>query len=127
MTPSAAGKAVAWTAAVSVAAFSPRDALIALAAAVAKEVFDLVSARMHRASVLAYLRTARAGTSLSVGPSSVAPALSLSSTSFKRSRPDGEEEKGAVCMPTMIFPSLTAALAQMSSASISVPTGWLMR
>src|ERR1039458_1954583 len=99
MTPSAAGKTVAWTAAVSVAAFSPRDALIALAASVAKEVFDLVTARMHRASVLAYLRTAGAGTSLRVGPSSVAPALSLSSTSLKRSRPDGEEEEGAACMP----------------------------
>lgn len=97
MTPSAAGKAAAWTAAISVMAVKPHEALIALGAAVAKEVFDLVSARMHRTSVLAYLRTARSETFLKIGPSSAAPALSLSSASSRSSRPGGEE--GAVHVP----------------------------
>ena len=85
-----------WTAAISVSAVAPHAALIALAAAVAKEVFDLVHARMHRTSVLAYMRTARAETSLRIGPSSAAPALALSNTSPKPSRPGGEE--GAALM-----------------------------
>ena len=106
MTPSAAGKAAVWTAAVSVAAFHPRDALIALGAAAAKEVFDLVSARMHRTSVLAYLRTARAGTSLRIGPSSAAPALLLSSTSPEHSRPGDAGEEGAAWVPDDDLPSV---------------------
>ena len=99
MTPSVAGKAALWTSAVSVAAFHPRDALLVLAAAVAKEVLDLVSARMHRASVLAYLRTARTGTSLTIGPASAAPALSLSSPPPGRSRTGDAEEKRTARVP----------------------------
>lgn len=91
MTPSVLGKAAAWTAAISVSAVSPHAALIALGAAAAKEVFDLTHARIHRTSVLAYLRTARAETSLRIGSSSAAPALELSNTSPSSDRAGGEE------------------------------------
>lgn len=97
MTPSAAGMAAAWTAAISVTAVNPHEALVALGAVFAKEIFGLVSARMHRTSVLAYLRTADAETSLRIGPSSVAPALSLRNASSKSSRSAGK--KGAARVP----------------------------
>ena len=85
-----------WTAAISVSAVNPHAAFIALGAAVAKEVFDLVHARMHRTSVLAYLRTARAETSLRIDSSSAGPALSLSNTSSGSSRPASDEKGAAV-------------------------------
>lgn len=85
-----------WTAAISVSAVNPHAAFIALGAAVAKEVFDLVHARMHRTSVLAYLRTARAETSLRIDSSSAGPALSLSNTSPGSSRPASDEKGAAV-------------------------------
>lgn len=88
-----------WTAAVSVAAIHPSAALLALAAAVAKEVLDLVSARVHRASVLAYLRTARTGTSLRIGPAPASPALSLSSPLPGPRQAGPAEEKGTALMP----------------------------
>ena len=97
MTPSTVGKAAVWTAAISLSAVHPHEALIAFGAAVAKEVFDLVHARMHRTSVLAYLRTARTETTLRIGPSSAAPALALSNASPRSRRPDGEE--GAAPVP----------------------------
>jgi RNA polymerase sigma factor (sigma-70 family) len=99
VTPSAPAKVAVWTAAISVSAVNPHAALIALSAAVAKEVFDLVHARINRTSVLAYLRTARAETSLRIGPSSAGPSLVLSNTSPGPSRAAGGEE-GAAVVPT---------------------------
>jgi RNA polymerase sigma factor (sigma-70 family) len=97
MTPTAAGKAAVWTAAISVSAVEPHATAVALAAAVAKEVFDLVHARMHRTSVLAYLRDAGKGTDLCIDLSPAAPALVLSIASPGPVRSD--DEKGADPVP----------------------------
>lgn len=97
MVPSTGSKAAAWTAAISVTAVLPHEALVVLGAVIAKEAFDLVSLRMHRTSVLAYLRTVGAQTSLTIGPWSAAPALSLSNASSRPGPPAGEE--GAALMP----------------------------
>lgn len=78
MKSSTAGRAALWSAVASVAVVDPHAVPVALGAAAAKEGFDLLRARMHRGSVLAYLRAASAGTHLHVGPSSTAPALVLS-------------------------------------------------
>lgn len=66
-----------WTAAISAAAVAPHAALVALGAGVAKEAFDLLRARSHRISVLAYLGAVGAGTYLSIDPSPAAPGLVL--------------------------------------------------
>lgn len=91
MNSSVAGSAAVWSAAISASAVDPHAAPIALGAAVAREVFHLVHARVHRSSVLAYLRTAGAETYLHVGPSPVSPGLVLSNT-WGFSRPGDEEE-----------------------------------
>ncbi len=52
---------------------------------------------MHRTSVLSYLHSVGAETSLRIGPFSITPALSLSNASSKSSRSDGKE--GAARMP----------------------------
>lgn len=96
MDPSAVGKAAVWAAVISVTVVHPHEAFIVFSAAVTKEIFDLVSVRMHRTTVLAYLRTIRAGTSLKIGPSPTVPALSLSNVSSKSSGLGSEE--GADCV-----------------------------
>jgi RNA polymerase sigma factor (sigma-70 family) len=90
-------KSAAWTAAISVTAINSHVALVALSGAVAKEIFDLVNAHMHRTSVLAYARTIRPETSLRIGPSSTSPELSISNATPNFSQPDGEE--GAAYVP----------------------------
>ena len=56
---------------------APHLAPAVLGAVVAKEAFDLLRARSHRISVLAYLGAARAGTYLSIDSSPAAPGLVL--------------------------------------------------
>jgi RNA polymerase sigma factor (sigma-70 family) len=92
MKPSTAGRAAVWTAAISVSGMDPHTAPAALGAAVAKEAFDLLRVRSHRASVLAYLQAASgANTYLNIGPSPVGPSLVLSVASPGSSRPDDKE------------------------------------
>lgn len=91
MKPSTAGRTAVWTAAISVSAVAPHAAPVALGAAVAKEVFDLLRARSQRISVLAYLRAAGADTYLDIGPCPAAPALVLSVASPGSHRLDDEE------------------------------------
>lgn len=91
MWPSAAGRVAVWTTAISVSAVAPHAAPLALGAAVAKEAFDLLRARLERGSVLAYLRTARTETYLSIGPSPAAPALVLNIASRNAMQSDDEE------------------------------------
>jgi RNA polymerase sigma factor (sigma-70 family) len=91
MKVSPADRAAVWTTAISLSAIAPHAALVALGAAVVKEAFDLLRARSHRVSVLAYLRAAVAGTHLSIDPSLAAPALVLNIASPGSARPDGEE------------------------------------
>jgi RNA polymerase sigma factor (sigma-70 family) len=86
-----AGRATVWTIAISVSAIAPHAAPVALGAAVAKEAFQLLHARSHRASVLAYLRAACSGTDLRIDPSPAAPALVLSIASRGHVRSDDEE------------------------------------
>jgi RNA polymerase sigma factor (sigma-70 family) len=91
MKASVAGRAAVWSTAISVSAFDPHAAFVALGAAVAKEAFDLLRARSHRFSVLAYLGASGAGTYLSIDQCPAAPALVLSVASSGSQRPDGEE------------------------------------
>src|SRR5260370_11020068 len=91
MKPSTAGRAAAWTAAISVSGIDPHAAPAALGAAVVKEAFDLLRARSDRISVLAYLRAVGANTYLDIGPSPAAPALVLSVASRGSPRPDDKE------------------------------------
>jgi RNA polymerase sigma factor (sigma-70 family) len=86
-----AGRAAVWTTAISVSAVAHHAAPVALGAAVAKEAFDLLHARSHRISVLAYLRAAGKGTDLRIDPSPAAPALVLSIASRGPVRSDDEE------------------------------------
>jgi RNA polymerase sigma factor (sigma-70 family) len=67
---------------------------VALGLAVAKEGFDLLHARMHRVSVLSFIRAAGAGTYLSIDPSGSTPGLVLQ-TASSSAGPQGDEE-GAV-------------------------------
>jgi RNA polymerase sigma factor (sigma-70 family) len=117
MTPSVPGKAAVWTAAISVSAVNPHAALIALGAAAAKEVLDLVHARMHRTSVLAYMRTARAETSLRIGPSAAAPALALSNTSPTSSGSGDKEGAAVVPADDGLLSVDSGALAGVDSAA----------
>jgi RNA polymerase sigma factor (sigma-70 family) len=91
MKASTAGRAAVWSTAISVSAVDPHAAFVALGVAVVKEAFDLVRARSHRISVLAYLRASGAGTYLSIDQCPAAPALVLSVASPGPRRPAGEE------------------------------------
>jgi RNA polymerase sigma factor (sigma-70 family) len=96
MKPSA-GRAAVWATAVSASAVVPHAAPVALGVAVAKEVFDLVHARLHRISVLSYMRAAGARTYLSIDPSETAPGVVLC-TAPASAGPSGDEE-GARLVP----------------------------
>jgi RNA polymerase sigma-70 factor (ECF subfamily) len=108
MKASAAGRAAVWTAAISVSGIDPHAAPVALGAAVVKESFDLLRARSHRVSVLAYLRAVGASTYLDIGPSPAAPALVLSVASPGLPRRDGKE--GAAHMPADKLPTADVGL-----------------
>jgi RNA polymerase sigma factor (sigma-70 family) len=95
-----AGRAVTWTTAISVAAVAPRALPVALAAALTREVFDLLRARADRTSVLAYLQGAGAGTYLRVGPSPAGPGvvLSIALGDAASSGGDAAGDPGAFCV-----------------------------
>jgi hypothetical protein len=80
-----------WTSAISVSAIDPHAIPFAFGAAIAKEVFDLLRARLQRVSVLAYLRAARGATYLSISRSAAAPALVLRTGSRSAMRSDDKE------------------------------------
>lgn len=77
----AAGRTTIWATAVSVSALVPHAAPVALGLAAAKEGFDLLHARLHRTTVLSYIRAAGVGTYLSVDPSGAAPGVILQTVS----------------------------------------------
>jgi RNA polymerase sigma factor (sigma-70 family) len=93
----AAGRTTVWATAISVSALAPHTAPVALGLAVVKEGIDLFHARMHKATVLSYMRAAGAGTYLNVDPSGAAPGVTLQ-TALPSARPQGDEE-GAVQVP----------------------------
>lgn len=88
------GRTTVWATAISVSAIAPHAAPVALGLAVAKEGFDLLHARMHRTSVLSYIRATAEGTYLSVDPAGAAPGVVLQ-TAPSSAGPRGDEE-GAV-------------------------------
>jgi RNA polymerase sigma factor (sigma-70 family) len=97
MKPPVTGRAAVWATAISVSAVAPHVAPVALGLAAAKEGFDLLHARMHRTSVLSYLRGTAAGTYLSVDASGSAPGVVLQ-TASSLAGSQGDEE-GAVPVP----------------------------
>jgi hypothetical protein len=109
MGPSAAGRVAVWTAAISASAFDPHAAPFALGCAVAKELFDLLRARLQEGSVLSYLRGTRPATSLRIGPSPGSPALVLNVGPQTAMPPDdgspaGPAESGSG-YPADLYPS----------------------
>jgi RNA polymerase sigma factor (sigma-70 family) len=92
---SVAGRVAVWTAAISASAVDLHAAPFAFGAAVAKEIFDLLRARLQEGSVLAYLRATRPATSLKIGPSSGSPALILNVGSRAAMQPDDEAGAGS--------------------------------
>jgi RNA polymerase sigma factor (sigma-70 family) len=99
MRASATGRTAVWTTAISVSVLAPHAAPVALGLAVLKEGFDLLQARMHRTSVLSFIRAAGAGTYLSVDPSgSAVPGVVLRMASSFAGQP-GEEGEGGVPVP----------------------------
>jgi RNA polymerase sigma factor (sigma-70 family) len=96
---------------------------VALGLAVAKEGFDLLHARMHKATVLSYIRAAGAGTYLSVDPSGVAPGVTLQ-TASPSARPQGDEE-GAVQVPADNAPSRSVADPDPGEFCIKHRAEWL--
>ena len=97
MKPSVAGRTAVWATVVSVSALAPHHAPLALGLAVVKEGFDLLHARMHRTTVLSFIRIAASGTYLSVDASGSAPGVVLQ-TSPSFAGPKGTE-KGSVALP----------------------------
>lgn len=81
-----------WATAISVSALAPHTAPVALGLAAAKEGFDLLHARMHRTTVLSYIRATSAGTYLSVDPSRAASGVVLQ-TASSSAGPRGDEEE----------------------------------
>ena len=96
MKASAVGRPAVWSTAIWAATIAPRAAPVALAAAAAKEVFDLLRARSHRVTVLSYLRAANAGTYLNIDQCPASPALVLSMASPCSWEPGDEEGADSV-------------------------------
>ena len=85
------GQATVWVTAISVSALAPHAAPVALGLAAAKEVFDFLHARMHRTTVLSYIRATNAGTYLSVDPAGPAPGVVLQTAALSASQWDDRE------------------------------------
>jgi RNA polymerase sigma factor (sigma-70 family) len=90
---------------------------------VAKEGFDLLHARIHKATVLSYMQAAGAGTYLSVDPSGAAPGVTLQ-TASPSARPRGDEE-GAVQVPADDAPSRSGAAPDPGEFCIKHRAEWL--
>jgi RNA polymerase sigma factor (sigma-70 family) len=119
----AAGRTTVWATAISVSALAPHAAPVALGLAVAKEGFDLLHARVHKATVLSYIRAAGAGTYLSVDPSGAAPGVNLQ-TASPSARPRGEGE-GAVQVPADDAPGHAGADPDPGEFCIKHRAEWL--
>jgi hypothetical protein len=106
----AAGRTTIWATAISVSAFDPHAAAVALGLAAAKEGFDLLHSRIHRTTVLSYIRAADARIYLNVDPSGFAPGVTLR-TAPPFAEPQGAQE-GAVPVPAANESSLPGAERQ---------------
>jgi RNA polymerase sigma factor (sigma-70 family) len=123
MKPSVAGRTAVWTAAISASALVPHAAPVALGLAAAKEGFDLLHARMHRTSVLSYIRAADADTYLSVAPSGATPGVVLR-TASSLAGPTGNEE-GAGPVPAHNESHRSGADPDPGEFCIKHRTDWL--
>jgi RNA polymerase sigma factor (sigma-70 family) len=123
MKPLGTGRTAVWASAISVSALAPHAAPVALGLAAAKEGFDLLHARMHRTSVLSYIRATTAGTYLSVDPSGTAPGVVLQ-TASSRAGSQGDEE-GAVPVPADDEPRRSGADPDPGEFCIKNRADWL--
>ena len=113
-----------WATAISVSALAPHAAPLALGlAAGVKEGFDLLHARMHRNTVLSFIRAADAGIYLSVDPSGASPGVTLQ-TASPSAGPWGDEE-GAVQVPAYDAPSRSTADPDPGEFCIKHRAEWL--
>lgn len=85
------GRAAVWATAISASILAPHAAPIALGLAVTKEGFDLLHARMHRSTVLSYIRAAPGDTYLKVEPTSGSVGVVLQTASSLSGASGGEE------------------------------------
>jgi len=90
------GRSAVWVTAISVSSLAPHAAPVALGLAVAKEGFDFLHARMHRTTVLSYIRASGVGTYLSVDPSGTTPGVVLQTTSSLAGQRGDREGDGPV-------------------------------
>jgi hypothetical protein len=88
----ALGRTAVWTAAISAAAVEPHAALAAFGIATCKEVFDLLRARSDRISIMAFMRTSRAGSYLRIDSPGVAPGMILQTAALPAGQSDDAEE-----------------------------------
>jgi RNA polymerase sigma factor (sigma-70 family) len=123
MKPPSAGRTAVWTTAISVSVLAPHAAPVAIGLAAAKEGFDLLHARMHRTSVLSFIRAAGAGTYLSVDPSGSAPGVVLR-TASSLAGPQGEEE-GGLPVPAYDEPSRSGDDPDPGEFCIKHQADWL--
>ncbi len=119
----AAGRTTVWATAISVSALAPHAAPVALGLAAAKEGFDLLRTRMHRTTVLSFIRAAGAGTYLNVDPSGATPGVTLQ-TATPPAGPQGDEE-GAVPVPAHNEPSSSGTDAEPGEFCIKHRSDWI--
>lgn len=119
----AAARTTVWATAISVSALAPHEAPVAVGLAMVKEGIDLFHARMHKATVLSYMRAAGAGTYLSVDPSGASPGVTLR-TALPSARPQGDKE-GAVQVPADDTPSRSRADPDPGEFCIKHRAEWL--
>ena len=123
MKPPSASRTAVWATAISVSAFVPHAAPVALGLAAAKEGFDVLHALVQRTSVLSFIRTARAGTYLSVDPSGSAPGVVLrTASSFAGPQ---SEEKGGARVPAYNEPSRSGVDPDPGEFCIKHQADWL--
>lgn len=119
----AAGRTTVWATAISVSALDPHAAPVALVLAAAKEGFDLLHARMHRTTVLSFIRASGAGTYLNVDPSGAIPGVTLRAASPSVGS-QGDQE-GAVPVPADSESSLSGTDPDPGEFCVKNRTEWL--
>lgn len=119
----AAGRTTVWATAISVSALAPHAAPVALGLAAAKEGFDLLHARIHRTTVLSYIRATSTGTYLSVDSSRSAPGVVLQTAS--PSAGSRRDEEGAVPVPADDEPGHPGADPDPGEFCIKHRVDWL--
>ena len=119
----AAGRTTIWATAISVSALAPHTAPVALGLAAAKEGFDLLHARMHRTTVVSFIRAAGGGTYLNVDPSGAIPGMTLQTASPTAGSPGDEE--GAVQVPAHNEPSRSGTDTNPGEFCIKHRSDWI--